>query len=129
MVVFECACDQLEPCTEFIGELLSVVSPYVQPTAPVWSQWSECGYHNVTIRPECSHQHADIGVPLRRVHQEVEDGAVMPDVVSMLWQVDQRNIGFDPRYLPGDRTETLLRCIEDNARHIEHGQVSVPALK
>jgi hypothetical protein len=63
-----------------------------QPTALLWAIGSECRNNHMSARFYRLHDLLHIRSPVSWVRQEVENGAVMPNVIRVVWQVHCTNV-------------------------------------
>ena len=96
LVQFLRALHQPESRAEFVVKRFGVVTRHVEPAASGGAFGAKGGHDYVASALYRLGYRAHICGAVLRGGEEVEDGAIMPDVVRIPRQIDARDIGSDP---------------------------------
>lgn len=119
MVCFVYAVHQFEILAEFCMQALRAVSGDLEATASLRPIKCEGGDDYMPAFPHSMLQCPNIALSVLRLRQEVENGAVMPEIVALMFQIRLRNVGFDPVYVRAAAAEPLARVSKSACRHIQ----------
>ena len=68
----------------------------------------------------------DIPTAVGGLREEVEEGAIVPQIVAVAWQIGDQNIGLHPGDARRRGAKPLLRVAERDGREIQDRHVLVP---
>jgi len=78
---------------EFVGG----VTHDLEAAALLWTLWTESGNHDMPAGFQSPADSRHVPIPSFAV-QEMENGAIVPEIVAVLLKFDNRDIGDDPRH-------------------------------
>ncbi len=93
---FDLVFDKLEPRAELVVQGVGVVTGDVKAAALLRAFWAERRNDHVTAGPHRSRHLAQVRVAMLRLSQEVEHGAVVPEVVVVGVELVGRHVAAQP---------------------------------
>ena len=118
-----CALHQLEPIAELAMQGRRTVPHRFQAAAPPWSVSGEGGDDDVSAWLHGMAHGTDVPLAILSTGQEVEHGAVVPDIVGVAWQTDRSDVRLQPGDLGGAGAEAFLRRSQRRHRDVQNSDV------
>lgn len=123
-MVFCGGLDEGEFVAEFGGEGLGAVAADGEATASLGPVESEGGDDGGSFGWQCCLERSNVELPIFRLGEEVEDGAIVPEV-KVLFRVPGEDVGYDPVDLGCGWAEALFGLSECVFRDIKNGEGTV----
>ena len=123
-MVFGRGFDEGELRAEFGGERLGAVAADGEAAAALGAVQREGGEDDGCSGVERVFEGGEVGAAGRRVGEEVEDGAVVPEIVAGRG-VPGGDVGDEPLDLIGGGTEALAGLMESCGGEVEYGEVAI----
>jgi hypothetical protein len=116
---------QSEACAEFVVEGFGVVTNYVEPAALRRALWPKGPNNDVATSPYRVRYPFDVRRTFLIGRQEVEHGAIMPNIVGLRFKDDSSNVSKDPTNPGGGFFQTLSRHIDRGLGNIQDRDVLI----
>jgi hypothetical protein len=128
-VEFQRAVDQREAVAEYAGKFPNVVADRIQPAALQRALRAERGQYRVAARLQGMGELPQVVRALFRLGQEVEHGAVVPQVVAGLRQRRVEQVGRQPGHRVRRLAQAFTGDVQGRRGNVEHAEVAVAACK
>ena len=100
---------------------IRIIPGYLKSAALRRALWSEGADNYMASWPDGMSNLANVRLTLLRAGQEVEDGAVVPNVVGASWKFESSDIANDPLNSVSKFFQPLLSHLDWGLRDIEDG--------
>ena len=126
-MIFSPAPEAREALAQDVDKVLRAIPGDGETRAVLRTLGSEGCHDHESIRGEAGAEHADVSLPLLRLDEEVEEGAVVPEAVCP-GRLPLQEVRTQPLN-PGRRlTKAGLRALQRPGRHIQHRDIGESSL-
>jgi hypothetical protein len=108
---------------------ICVIARHVEAAALRGALWAEGADNYVAARSDGMSNLANVSYALVRGGQEVEHGAVVPNVVGATQKLNSSDVASDPLNALSRFFQTFLGHIDCGLRDVEHGNVLIASGK